>query len=339
MPQSTIGKTSSHFNWTVVGAGSAGVASVGFLLEFGIPENEILWIDPEFNVGRMGKYYYNVPGNALTRNYTIFIKSCRVFNEFPSASRDALMKYSDSTEECMLGFIVDPLRDITQHLRTKINSIQTTVTSLEQVDDQTWKLQLPDHEITSDYVILATGSDPKNLDYSCKTSIPLDLALDKQTLSTLVNPQEDTIAVIGGSHSAVLILKYLNELGIKRIINFYRNPLKYAYDMGDGIPPQFNGLKGETGRWAYSILERNTPISIIRKKNTQEARDAWLSLCNKIIYAVGYERSELPFANEQYAQKHITALQEKLHPDYSVSELHFLKNRLLMIRKTIDRAY
>ena len=298
-------KTQEHHadvSWTVVGAGPAGIATIGVLLELGISEKDIVWVDPKFDVGRLGEYYYNVPGNAVTKNYVFFVQQCRVFNEFPSQARDKLFAESDSCEECILGFVVDPLLDITNHLRTKVTSVQDSLVSLKRNEQHEWHLQLNNSSFTSHNVVLATGAQPRKLNYPCKNCISLDLAIDKNKLTQLVDTQSDTIALIGGAHSAILILKYLSEIGVPRIVNFYKHPLRYAYDMGDGNPTHFNGLKGATGRWAYNVLEKNSPAQIARLKNSQEAREAWLPLCNKIIYAIGYTRNPVPLAEGHTSQ-------------------------------------
>ena len=76
------------------------------------------------------------------------------------------------------------------------------------------------------HVVLATGSHPRTLDYQCSHEIPLDCALDKQVLSQMIE-STDSIAVIGSLHSAVLVLKSLSELPVKRILNFYKHQLEY----------------------------------------------------------------------------------------------------------------
>lgn len=277
---------------TVVGAGPAGVAIVGMLLEVGIAPAHIRWVDPAFNVGRMGEFYYNVPGNALAENYIEFVNACTAFR---ACSSEALtyLRTSYPYECCKLHVIIDALRDITADLRTKIKCHAAVVQSL-QFRDELWHIALSTGEVfTSMNVVLATGSHPRTLNYPCAKHIPLDDALDKTRLSSYLEP-EDTIALVGGSHSGMLVLKHLHELSAKRIINFYLDPITYAYDMGNGNVPDYNGLKCDVAEWAFEVLEKQQPECIVRLKNTEAAREAWLPLCNKIIYAVGFKRNELP---------------------------------------------
>lgn len=52
------------FKWAVIGAGPAGIAAVGKLIDAGINPKEIVWIDPEFKVGDFGTHWRNVSSNT-----------------------------------------------------------------------------------------------------------------------------------------------------------------------------------------------------------------------------------------------------------------------------------
>lgn len=284
---------SAESGWTIVGAGPAAIAALGMLLDLGIPAPMIRWIDPEFNVGRLGKYYANVPGNGKTEAYIQFLNACECFKECDSCALRALRE-NDTQDRCVLLLVIDALKDLTEYLAQQVGARQTTVAKVHSVDG-VWNVLLATGEsFTTHNIVLATGSHPISLNYQVKEEIPLDIALDKKTLQTLIDP-DDTIAVVGGSHSAMLILKYLHEFGVPRVMNFYKHPIVYDYDLGEGNATGFNGLKGAVANWAYYTLEKQQPASIIRLRNTQEARDSWISFCNKIIYAIGYERNELSF--------------------------------------------
>lgn len=285
--------------WTIVGAGPAGIAVVGMLLDVGVDEKAITWVDPEFNVGRLGKYYYNVPGNALAQNYITFVNDCQTFKAYNSKAVDYLRNYYPY-EACVLRIVIDALQDITDYLKTRVTCHTATMQNL-QFEQGEWVVTLgvqnsESAELTfsSHNVVLATGAHPKVLDYPCNaTMLSLDTVLDKNKLKEQLK-ENDTIALVGGSHSAMLVLKYLYELQAQRVMNFYWHPITYAYDMGEGNTPDYNGLKGDVAEWAFEILEKKNPETIMRVKNTELARAAWLPLCNKIIYAIGYERNEIP---------------------------------------------
>ena len=64
-------------------------------------------------------------------------------------------------------------------------------------------------------MILAIGSDPKNLSYPELEVIPLETALAPEKLAGHINAQ-DTVCVFGASHSAVLVLANLLRLKPKQ---------------------------------------------------------------------------------------------------------------------------
>lgn len=282
-----------NIEWTVVGAGPAGIASVGLLVDSGIQPDHIAWIDPKFDVGRIGEYYTNVPGNATTQMYIDFLRACKTFMECKSEAINQLYA-SELNKEFKLQIIVNPLRDITAYLRTivKVKSFEDKISSLDY-KDKLWQVGTEQTLIYSKNVILATGSTPRTFDYECKNVIPLDLALDIRNLKTIVRP-DDTVAVVGSAHSAVLLMMYLTEIGVARIINFYKHPISYPTENFDGWNA---GLKGDTARWAKNVLEKNPPANLLRIFNTPEALKKWMPVCTKIIYACGFERTELPPIN------------------------------------------
>jgi len=282
--------------WTIVGAGPAGIAVVGLLLDLGVNGSTITWVDPEFNIGRLGKYYYHVPGNAKALDYITFINQCHTFKEYSSPALESLRMH-DPNEFCTLAVIIDPLQDLTHYLRGKVIARKNRLTELS-FENKEWQVALNNNmQFSSHNVVLATGSHPQTLNYPCNEEIPLDLALDKPTLTKLVE-SDDTIALVGGSHSAIFLLKCLYELGVQRIINFFRHPITYHFDMGEGNQTNPDGLRGTVAQWAYNVLQKKQPSNIMRMKNTPTSRNSWLPICDKIIYAIGYERNEIPLFSD-----------------------------------------
>ncbi len=286
-------RIASNFQWGVIGAGPAGIAVVGLLLDSGVPAHKIAWIDREFNVGRIGEYYQTVPGNTKTSLYIEFIQSCRTFQECKSDALSDLYTY-ELSKEYPLYIIVKPLQDITRYMRTHVVSHQSSLTGLE-FNDNVWHIELANgHEFDAERVVLATGSHPQSLGYQeCSAEISLDSALNKDLLVDLVTV-DDTVAVVGSAHSAVLVLKFLSELPVGRIINFYKKPFVYTQDMGGWQLYSSSGLKGVAAQWAQEVLEKRPPCNLVRIFNSERARQAWLPLCTKIIYAAGYERNPIP---------------------------------------------
>jgi len=270
----------ADYQWTIVGAGPAGIIVIGLLLDLGTDPKNIAWIDPEFNVGRLGKYYGSVPGNSTTSVWIDFLNSFKCFKECLTPSLQKLQTL-DPNKAYELQVIIEPLIDISNFYCNKLDCKKSFLRSLD-FENNVWNVGVDGEKFTSGHVVLATGSHPRQLDYDCKNEIPLDLAFDKKILATYVNPQ-DTVAVIGSAQSAILLLKHLTELSTGRIINFYRHEVNIH-----------NELFGMTAEWAKNVLTVKPPVQLLRLKNTPEALNAWLPICTKIIYAVGYDRNTLP---------------------------------------------
>lgn len=277
--QSTIlygAKQKASYEWAIIGAGVGGITALAVLLDSGVEPSNVVWIDPEFNIGRMGKYYRNIPGNVQTQRLLLYLHECPYFKDINSCYKDALYTYA-LDEYQPLHVIVDPLIDFTKYLCSQVVSIQDTINSLAYHDDY-WSVQGTNTIINAKKVILAIGAYPKRLNYDIP-EIPLDNALDKDILATYVSP-DDCVAVFGGMHSAILILKYLSECcSVKQIINFYIDP--YFYDAP--------GLEGATAAWAKEVLEKNPPSNLMRVLSTAENKQQLLPQCTKVIYAIGYE--------------------------------------------------
>ncbi len=272
----------AYHQWAVVGAGLAGVISVAVLLENNVDPATIIWIDPEFNMGRMGKCYRNVPANTNIRILKQFFNTNKFLKKFPSESREKLFSYSP--EACLpLYVVIDPLLDATDYLRTQVTSLQETVQCIVSENNE-WVLECASGTIRAKKVILATGGYPKKLDYPLQ-EIPLDEALDKSKLAVNVN-SNDSVAVFGGMHSAILILKYLTELGVNKIFNFYTTPYQYRVSGAES-------LQGITLEWAHTVLEQHPPTNLLRIQSTPENIRCHLPECNKVIYAIGFERNPL----------------------------------------------
>jgi hypothetical protein len=279
LSQLDIENQQSCYSWAIVGAGLAGITALAVLMDCGVDPASIVWIDPEFNVGRLGKYYRNVPGNLQTGSFLVYVNTCPYFKNVNSTFLDSL-QMCDPNEFPPLRVIVDPLADFTTYLRNKVVAITNVITSLNQIDNY-WVLEGSDCIINAQKVILAIGAHPRKLNYDLP-EIPLDDALDQSKLTSQVSPT-DCVAVFGSMHSAILLLKYLSECSVKQIINFYIDPYFY------GSP----GLEGNTALWAKNVLEQNPPANLIRVLNTPENREKLFPQCTKAIYAIGFEQNPI----------------------------------------------
>jgi pyruvate/2-oxoglutarate dehydrogenase complex dihydrolipoamide dehydrogenase (E3) component len=278
-----------RYRWTIIGAGPAGILAIGQLLTHGVSKRKILWLDDEFFVGRLGRYYRNVPSNDYVYEWIDMLAAYPCFDTYI----EELRNYHPQTNQ-PLAVIVSILSRITESLKQHIKSRRCYVDELKFTRNH-WSIQLKHKHrpYTSRNIILATGSHPISLNYTipitqcdpiCHTiqqpvnDISLDTAIDRYELARLISPH-DCVAVIGSGQSAILLLMFLQELGVRQVVNLYT----ISHD------ETLASLKAETLEWAQQHL-----ASVQRVYNDDRNREQWLSQCNKVIYAVGYERNSLP---------------------------------------------
>lgn len=271
----------NSYSWAVIGAGPAGIISVSVLIDNGVIPKNIIWIDPKFKVGRMGKYYGNVPSNLKASRYNSFLQSCNLFEKIQSASIERV-KCFDQQQEPLLQLIIDPLQDITAYLMSQVTTYCGNVQKIVQKNNL-WALNVTNDTINAQKLILAIGAYPKTLTYKNMQEISLDMALDKKKLKSLVTAN-DNVIVIGSAHSALLIVKYLSEIGVKKILNIYSKAPKYG---------MYGGLEGITAYWTKEILEKKLVANLTRVLFSENIIEKYQNHYNKIIYAFGYQRNSL----------------------------------------------
>ena len=136
---------------------------------------------------------------------------------------------------------------MTEQLKNKVHFIVGTAETLSLKNRQ-WHIKMSDSIAQAKNVILAIGATPKQLTHHDLPSIALSNAIDSDKISQHVT-QDDTVAVFGASHSAILVLRNLIDKKIKRVINFYQSPLTYAVYFDDWILFDDTGLKGTAAEW------------------------------------------------------------------------------------------
>lgn len=278
-------------NWAVIGAGPAGIAAVGKLLDHRVPASDIAWIDPHFTAGDFGTLWRNVISNTRVELFLKFLNACDAF-EYKNCPIDFELNRAEKTKTCHLGLMADPLQWISDHLKNKVQAIYNTVENLH-LKNRTWNIQLRDTTLTAKHVILANGAEAKSLPFPTPKNIPLSIAMDNAKLKENIN-SDDTVAVFGSSHSAVLVMRNLIENEVKQIINFYRSPLLYAVQMDNWILFDDTGLKGPTAEWAKNNIDGVLPSNLTRLYSNQKNIEYYLPSCTKTVYAVGFDRRTSP---------------------------------------------
>ena len=113
------------FQWAVIGAGPAGIATVGKLLDNGIPAEQILWCDPHFKVGDLGMYWSNVSSNTKVKLFTNFLYACSSF-AYEFAAENFVLKELNPEDTCTLKYVVEPLQWVSDQLAKQVEAQRTT---------------------------------------------------------------------------------------------------------------------------------------------------------------------------------------------------------------------
>jgi len=286
----------NYKQWAVIGAGPAGITCVAKLLDAGVSADEILWFDTDFEVGDFKKHWSHVPSNTKVNLFIKYLNHSENFN-FSSIKNDLELLKLNENGHCELKYMAQALQLITEHLKSKVLSKQLLIKDMQKQSGR-WQLQSSEENFLAEKVILATGSKAKKLAYTNIQEINLNTALHPEQLKREI-AENDTIAVFGSSHSAILALKNLIEhTKFNKIYNFYCSPLRYAIPMGEFILFDDSGLKGSTAKWGRDHLDGNCPENLLRYLSNDEHIDQFLPHCNKVIYAVGFERNHLPVVKD-----------------------------------------
>ena len=284
----------TEFKWTVIGAGPAGIAAVGRLLDHGIAPAEIAWIDPQFTAGDIGGKWRAVHSNTRVALFVDYFNASPSFRFAEAPHLELNEIHPEHT--CLLGAVADALLWISQHLRERVKVYQTVATELS-LRDRRWIVSTEQREITSKNVILAVGSVPKKLAYAGLEEIPVEVALDPQMLAQ--QPlQGATVAVFGSSHSAMIALPNLLSSPVAQVINFYRSPLRYAVRFEDWTLFENSGLKGQAACWARENIDGLRPDRLERYSVRCPDFQELLQRCDHVVYTIGFERRRLPLTPE-----------------------------------------
>jgi hypothetical protein len=275
------------FDWAVIGAGPAGIAAVGRLIDNGIKPSRILWIDPDFKVGDLGRLWHPISSNTTVKLFLDFLHASPAFN-YTNAPSDFVLNHLPVNETCTLNHIVEPLQWISNSLASEVHAIKSHVHHLERLNGQ-WEIRSEAEQWSTKKAIMATGAEPECLHYPSIKPLAFEVAIDQARLQKAIHSNQ-TIAVFGASHSAIMIIRNLVGLHVKKIINFYQSPLRYAMNLGDWILFDNTGLKGTTAKWAREFIDGSLPENLERYLSTPANIAHYLPECDQVIYAIGFKR-------------------------------------------------
>lgn len=299
------------FEYSVIGAGPAGIVAVAKLVAKGIPGKSILWVDPQFTVGDFGGKLSegsSVPGNTSVASYekvnnAIYekIPACHLSHEEKMQFEIAHLSVENT---CPLKIAAVPLQKITQNLRQLVFSMEGLVLNIETMKNNLeLTIQNTDNHQSifhTKRAVLALGAHAKTL--SLKEDITIinpDIAFIQSHMENYArnNPSLKKAAVIGSSHSAALAVMHLLQTGIpvKQLMN---KEYKFAKPMihTDGTHyTQFDntGLKGEVAKFTRDLLDN--PEHPLAKKwechispQINTLMDQLISDCSHAVICIGY---------------------------------------------------
>jgi len=272
---------SNKFKATVIGAGPGGITTVANLIQYGM--TPILWIDPEFKVGKISSYY-NIPGNTRTRYFLDWYNHLPVVKDNVKSFPSYFAHYSEDDTQPLL-FIFNALNDTTQYLlkRKDVQKLKSTVTKIERKN----AIYTINDTYQSELVFLCTGSHPTGLSIHKPEQQVLDLITVLNGGYTDIE-KDDRFAVFGSSHSSMLAVMILSK-HTKNITLFYKVPCIFAVHYDDWIYHDDSGLKGEVAEWT------NKNIGLLHKVQVDEPRfQEEFKKCTKVVYGTGMAKNKLP---------------------------------------------
>ncbi|CAJ2512049.1 Uu.00g076740.m01.CDS01 [Anthostomella pinea] len=351
----------------VAGAGPGGITVLGNLLEQSphLSARKFLWVDPHFEAGRVNSRYREVPSNTNVKLFLQFANEVSAFRDIvdatPKPNAVTALQALPQDKGCRLSYAADMCLMLTeglaQHPDVKQRRSKIKAAVLDE-QSNVWKVTLHNGEkVTTSHLVLCTGSSPisKTIPSLEKISslslkpVDLDYALKPTLLDqTLDHREPATVAVIGASHSAILVLMNLVNMASSshpqlRVKWFTRNKLRYAEFMDGWILRDNTGLKGQAADWARQNLDEETFQSSLVSKiitkhwttgNEDQVYRAELPDCTHIIQAVGYNRNPLP--DLQIVERD-TTITKPLHVEFDHVTGRFFKSS--DSRSKTDREY
>lgn len=133
------------YQWAVVGAGPAGIAAVGKLIDHGIPGDKILWIDPAFKVGDLGQFWSQVSSNTRVALFVDFLNDVESFRFGEAAAQQFELLKLPLQDTCKLEHIVKPLQWVSDHLQQSTTARKESVKQMN-LSGRQWTLTTEENE-------------------------------------------------------------------------------------------------------------------------------------------------------------------------------------------------
>jgi len=277
------------FQLAIVGLGPAGIFTLASLPEELLPETLVL--ERSCIGGDLSSQYGGVIAN-ITKEW--FIKTFKTIPKWANQSFPEFDAYKDK-EPPKLADVCKVLRRLAKPDIQKAHLHTTALSNLVQTADG-WNLVTTKETYQAKKVILCLGATPKTMDLPLP-SIPLPIALAQDQLANVVAPTE-TIVVFGTSHSGVLVLKNLKQLGCRNVYAVYRgkDPFNISTNeaMGEGLKLSGALIANEIKNKGWGELE---PTLI--NYDDFAAIYRILSKAHAVIYAIGFEPRTFTYTNKE----------------------------------------
>jgi len=315
-----VGKAPSHAaSVCVVGGGTSGIQAVA---QLAMKSNrQIYWFDAgNFKHGLMDSCR-EVPANTKLEKHLNLWKRPEFLHwqtlHKPLADAIAslhlktyqisdLDRYDPSTGWLMLGDILQVFAQVQEALRLHAPNVKFIADTVETIArrDHLWHLATASNSLATDAVVLSPGSRPRKL-VQHHSDIPLLTALSISQCRQAVDSQGiQSVAVLGNSHSAALVLKNLVELGVPRVICVARRPMRHAewdVELND-YRFSMSGLKGIASAFArehrldeeWQDGQPPARAGRVEQWSWQSAADGNLAECDAIVQATGWDPAPVP---------------------------------------------
>jgi len=217
-----------------------------------------------------------------------------------------LDRFDPSEGWLMLGDILEVFAQVQEALRLhapNVSFIADTVESMTRRNAQ-WHLAAGMGSLTVDAVVLSPGSRPRKF-VQHHNDIPLLAALTFSHFRHSVEEQGlKSVAVLGNSHSAALVLKNLVELGVPRVICVARRPMRHAEwdaELNDyrfsmsglkGVASAFARQHGLDQEWQGGRPELSS--GNVEQWSWRDVESGRLAECDAIVQATGWDPAPVP---------------------------------------------
>jgi len=262
------------YNICIVGAGVTGLSLLLLLQESKADMSKVCIIDPHFDGGDLARKWTTVQSNTPWSKTT-----SALLKAFPSLQLTTMSSTTTLIE------IAGLLQELTAPILKKVGYIPGMVTRANySTGPQWWTIYAnvagKSIEILSTKLILAPGSEPKTLDLPIP-SIPLEVALNKQTLQHYIKPNQN-VMVFGTLHSGTIVIRNLVACGAN--VSAYYHSVKPFYWDRDGA---YDGIKEEAAQIADEIMAGKIPVDLIPVQDTAKViRGA--AAATWVVYAMGF---------------------------------------------------